>query len=623
MSHTITQPCSDKPATVDHYMAIKFMRRAMVLSQPILLWIVTASLLGFIAVVVWRPFGWHTATHNTWVLVLLGTLCCSLAVAAYSVNSAQSWALLTAHVVVGGFLIRSVPVLVLPYPPQHDGYFYYVTLINLVDAHSLDGIFRNWYSDVGRQLHWPVLQLLSAQVSAWSGIPLSGTWRFLGPAVGSLTAVAVGLVAYNVYLSWRIAAIAGLLGSLSDLVLYYQSEYQPQGTAIVIFTFFIGMVVVSRSSARVGVRALTLLVGATFLFTHHASSLVLPLLLTPVLIVYYARRALPFLSDVKQRLANAPRHRGEESNWQAQFGSIIVILIVASLALHIYLSSDILKVALRTLDNPFLAATSRSTASGTAVEWISALRLGKYFLLALCILGMALALRRLSPSRTVLIMLTFSLFIAALVGDVLAPDGTTRFLALWYPFAAIFAASALVTMGSGPKYWTVLGSAVAVLMIGVYIGVGIADSQIPAYMFDNTPRSAGIWYGNELPQTNDIALAGRWLGRSTPKTARFAVDFATRMAPFFFGARSDSQIIYDPATADSYCRADYVVVDYKLEQGQFMQPRVTINYSQYPRVYDNGSVAVFRHVYGSLCSEDSKAVIGGTLSLLHRSSVRR
>jgi hypothetical protein len=582
------------------------------------LWVTTLCTLGFVGIVIWRPLSQYFWLHNAITLALLAATCLSLASAAFLVKTDRDWGLLAVHAVVIGFLVRGIPVLMLAYPPVHDGYFYFVSFLNIFEAHSLNGVYQGWYGDVGRQLHWPVLQLLTAQISYWSGIAPADLWRFLPPAIGSLTFIAVSLMAYSVFEDWRIASIAGLLGSFSDLVISYQSEYQPQGVAIVVFTFLTYMVLTSRASTKVGARTLTLCVGAAFLFTHHASSLVLPGLLSPALLMPSIGRTWNKLTAQLSSSHRLPirmsKNVAAEIELIGQFGTVVAVLVVAALTMHIYLSIDILQVTLHSISNPLILTATSGPAEWTnpSLWWLNTLRQIKYILLILGAIGVALTLRRPSTTKIALIMLMGGLSVASFLGIYVLPAGTTRFLALWYSFIAIFAAVALASLGRAAGAWRSARSGIAILVIGGYMAGSITNAQIPAYLLDGLPRSTWVWYGNEMPRTDRMEQAGHWLDIHTPANARYGVDFATRMAPFFFAHRSADASVFNAKTFGQYCTVDYLIVDHTLDQDGFMQPRINIDYGIYPRIYDNGSIAVFQRLPGSPCYKSTVEPQKGT-----------
>jgi hypothetical protein len=565
------------------------------------LWVAAVGLPLFISVVIWRPFGSNGDVHNLVVLACLVATSIALATASLAVRTGRDWALLGGHALIAGFLVRSIPVVLLPYPPLHDGYYYFVSAINVAEEGSLSPVLANWYSQVGQQLHWPLLQLLTTQLSSWSGTPLVELWRFLPPALGSLTFVAVSLVTYAAFEDWRIASVAGLLATFSDIVLFYQMEYQPQGLAITLFTFFVYTVLLSRSSSAPGVRLIALIVGAAFLFTHHASTLALAALLLPVLFLTLAAR-LVLSYGLSERLPRLIRVSGgivtSATSQLMPFLSIAVLLVVASISLHVYYSTEIFRAALAELDpSTWFSASTGSGPQPTALVYL--LRLGKFLLFPLALVGVVATVRLHRPSSYLLAVLFASLSLGALASSIIVPGAGSRLLALWFPFAAVFAAYALTLVARS----SISSRTVVVLAIATYCAIGVIDAQLPAlpYLFQGVARSEGAWFGNALPRTDRTALAGTWLVNHAEKHSTFAVDFSTRMAPFYFGRIPDSQVIYNPAEAEGYCAADYLVVDYGLSTGGFMHPSIDINYSLYPRVYDNGSVAILRRDPATAC----------------------
>jgi hypothetical protein len=541
--------------------------------------------------VVWRPVAAGTV-HNLIVGVALLTLALALVRASVEVKTARGWLLVGAHALLIGFLVRSLPALVLQHPPLHDTYFYLASLLNVTEANTLDPVYSGWYSQVGQQLNWPVLQLLTAQVASWSGADPIDVALYLPAAFGSLSYFALGLLAYVAFATWRVAALAGVFGGFVDGLLYFQSEYQPQGLALLTVFFFLFLLVASRASPSIRARSLMILVGAALLFTHHGSTLLLPILVGPLLV----------LPIVARRVLLVARADGTGA-WHAvmkvvaglaEYGSVSVLLIVATIALHLYYYDAIIRFIVASVD-PSALFQGGSTVGPSPELWFSALRATKYVLLAICLLGIWRTLRSPTANPVLLGVLSSSLIAGALISLAAFPGGALRFFAMALPVATIFGAYALV--GTNPRrsrQGRVLQlGALALGALSVVGGIANAQSPSVAYLFADPPRSAGAWYGGALPRTDLVALAGQWLGKNDTPERIYAVDFSTAMAPFFFGHISDTRMIVGGPDPRRICRANVFVVDYPLTAEGFMEPRLRFSSIDLDRAYDNGSVAIF------------------------------
>lgn len=559
------------------------------------LWVATLFILAFMFVVVWRPFGDNAVLHNITILLSLFFGCGALVVAATQIETIADWALFAGHILIVGFLLRCISVLVLPYPPLFDGYFYFTTLLNIVEGNTLEPVYRLWYGGTRQQLNWPILQLITAQMHVWTGTSVEELFRFLPPAIGSLTFVIVSLVAFKALPDWRFASLAGLLGSTGDLVLYYQNEYHPQGLAVVYFMFLLLMLMYAGQIQRLGARLILLIVVATFAFSHHGSSLGLPLTLAPlVFLPVVAGRFNGGIQGVLRRLSIpeivSPRVF-EAILLIKSFRGMILLIITVCVTVHLYIFSDILAFMTRdflaTATGDISGVPSHLETRAVPPWWIIALRWAKYPLLLLSLMGFVFALRRPSTEKLLLIIPTAVLMVVSLAGS----SGTTRFLAFWYCLAAITAAWGLVLI---TKNWTgnLLLRAIIVFGMCVYMLVGVVNQQIPAFVFEQLPRNVSVRYGNALPRTDRMALVGRWVANKTPESSRYATDFSTHIGLFFFGRIDDQAFINVGSAPVDFCYADYYIVDYELSDGGFLGNRIPIDVSHVPRVYDNGSMEV-------------------------------
>ncbi|GEM_PF-3876631 len=566
-------------------------------------WVMVLGFVVFAYLVVRRPFQSDPSVQNLAVLIDLLIATLSTGIAAASVRSGRSWVIFSAHLVVAGFLVRLIPSLILSLPPYQDPYPYFSTFLIAWRSKSFSPTSFSWFKATPAELHWPLLQSLTVEIRAWTGMSLTDLIILVPPALGALTCVAASLVAYSVYRSWRTAAIAGLLVSFTDVVIFYQSEYHPQGVALLTFSLLIYLILESRAALRLGASILTLLVAGAFLLTHHASALVVPLVLLPLL-------AIPFLA----RLVTTYGSEG----WLARFKlremlkdldmgpferlvPIVLLLVVCGLSMQIFLSNSILLLVVHQFDRGGLPIANAST--GTSL-WLLLLRFGKYLLLPISFVGLFLSARRMDAKRLILLVLAVGL--AAASAPALATGSTSidRIISFWALFASVLAAFGLTRWLPGALGIRRWAGALAVGAIAIYSSLGILDAQIPAFYLSHTPRVRGLFYGNALPNSRSIALAGHWVRYHIPRTAYVDTDFATRVGVFFFGRIPFNQAIYTPLRVPwrDYCKASYVVVDPAMDRGFDMPGPVPINYSGYARIYDNGSVVVYQRQRGQTCT---------------------
>lgn len=558
------------------------------------LWAVALAMACLIFLVAWKPTT-NPAVHNGLVIAALLAAAVALVRASLQVATDRTWLLVGVHAALLGLFVRLLPAILLGPLPLHDGYYYLVSTMNITSLGTLDPVLVSWYGEIEQQLNWPVMHLLAAQLTVWTGIPPDELSRYVPALLGCLTYFAIGLLAYEVFQSWRIAAVAGTLGSFADSTLYYQMEYHPQGMAILSALVFLCLLLASRRIADIKARLLLLIVGGAFLFTHHASTLIMLMIAAPLL-------ALPRLGGWLGGIGRLRNHRRIAMFATAlqdfgAFGSLLTLLLVATIALHTFYSDAIARAVINRLTPDEVAPMGSSTPA----LWLTILRSPKYALLLLTAIGMWLTLRRASSAQRLLIALALVLLAGAAIAQAAIPDGSVRLLAVTYPIAAIFASVVLVRIAERvvAQRVVVAHRVIALAATGgaaLFIAAGIANSQgtsLPYLMID-PPRSAAAWYGGALPRTDRMALAGDWIRRYDSDGRVYAADFATLMGVFYYGRVPTSRIFRGGPEAAAYCAADVLVVDYDLEAEELMDERVATDEGGLSKVYDNGSVAVYQ-----------------------------
>ena len=262
------------------------------------------------------------------------------------------------------------------------------------------------------------------------------------------------------------------------------------------------------------------------LFTHHASSLVLPQVLGALLLAPLAARLLLPLSSAS---GSTKRSKGalalleswlHDARLLSSYSSVIFVLLVASMYMHITLSSDILRIALHSFESPFsFAYTSTAGKRVPILWWIYSLRLTITFILLTGAGGVIMALTQSTPPRLAVVLVMVGLLLSGATSLGIQGQATPRILALWYPFGAVFSASLLASGLPASCRASRIRRVVPTVLIACYVGAAIVDAQIPAYLLENAPRSGQTTYGDALPRVDRLELAGKWLMKNTPEDA--------------------------------------------------------------------------------------------------------
>ncbi len=145
------------------------------------------------------------------------------------------------------FIARAIPNLRLSYPPLHDPYYHYVCTLNVLRYKTLKPVLGWWYSRVNTQLHWPDMHLLTTALGHITDIDIMKLFRFQESVMGMIFFFAVFILAKTVTNSDRIAMLSALFASISYIIIFYQSEYHSQGSAIVLLILLLYTFIKSRS----------------------------------------------------------------------------------------------------------------------------------------------------------------------------------------------------------------------------------------------------------------------------------------------------------------------------------------------------------------------------------------
>jgi len=176
------------------------------------------------------------------------------------------------------FITRALPTLRFTYQPLSDPYYYFICTLNVVNYGTLDPVLSWWYGIIQQQLIWPNLHLIGSFLMDLTGIHSIELLRYVLPMTGIFFFLGVFLLAKEVTGNTKIALLAGLFSATGDTVLFYQSEYHPQGLAFVYFVFLTAMMIRYYSRPKLVNGALMFTYVIAFSFSHHFSSMFISLL---------------------------------------------------------------------------------------------------------------------------------------------------------------------------------------------------------------------------------------------------------------------------------------------------------------------------------------------------------
>jgi len=498
-------------------------------------------------------------------------------------------------------IARAIPHLRLPYPPLHDPYYYFVTTLNIVQHGTLEPIMKWWYSQIDMQLHYPTLHILTASLTKVTGIDPMLFARFLMPALGSLFFLGVYLLAKEITKNIRISLLAVLFSSLIDVLIFYQSEYHPQGLAFTVFIFSLYAFIKFHKNHDLAHLLLFGMFMILLLLTHHFTSIFVALILILYLVLLVAYN-LAFKENVKlSSIINIYKTD------ILAIGSYLVLILAYNLVYYKQVARNFYTMAARPFTYSSILIVLSILFCILLIGGIILIRRNKEFLRNLLtnrsvitvIITIAIVstlylyyrnitspLHSFFIYKVFLFMLAFIyiiryglwvkqtnlnrsmiLFLSIILSGVLGFYSINRFpvdrvIGFSAPFASIFASMILYRFSNGGRINKGLLSRsrkllLITLVTSVLFTASFFNSQIPAFFFKDSKIDTSYWYSNTLPSMEEYKVAGEWLGKHTSSKARYGVEFDTRTIPFFYGKRSTSTITYEPTSYSD----DYILVN--------------------------------------------------------------
>jgi len=449
------------------------------------------------------------------------------------------------------FIARAIPNLRLSYPPLHDPYYHYVCTLNVLRYGTLKPFLGWWYSGVNTQLHWPDMHLLTTVLRHITDIDIMQIFRFQEPVIGMIFFLAVFILAKTVTKNDMIAMLSALFASISDIIIFYQSEYHPQGFAIVLLILMLYAFIKSRSRLinNIYFRYVALIFCTAFMLSHYFTPLFLALIFSMYLTVLLIVRALsPYV--IRDKFYKIVEN--------IKSGYIFpIIVIVSALAYHfvVYMMPVENSTRVVPLEHFIRMAISELALHSHLIPirqpdvplLTSILRSSKWGLFILAIISILWIIKTKNTNEFRLAVLFICIvFAGAIEYYVIAALALDRIISFYIPFAAVF--GSLTFFRFRDDWFRDIQKnkkmMLALLISSILITCGFFNSQTPAYFFQDSKLNTYYWYSNTLPPTNEYKAAGNFINKTINETSFYYVNGDCLEIPFYFAGVSDQNFLY-------------------------------------------------------------------------------
>ena len=503
----------------------------------------------------------NSLVTNALFLALLSILAALLVYGSFLIKESRDVYLLLPQTLMIAFVVRAAPNLRLAYTFLHDPYFHYITATNTLNFGVTNAGLSWWYSNIYTQLLFPLMHLLTVTTVLTSGIDIGLLFRFQEPVLGALFVLAVFILARLALKNDGQALLSALIALGAQSVIFFQSEYHPQGLAFIYFAFLVyAFLKIGETKNRLMYGPFLVFLGALVL-SHAFSSLFVGLfalfvglfVIGIVLISPVLARAPGVLPEFRKLLRDVSR---DYTIW----------LLIAALAVtyqawgSFRFFREMIGMAQST-PPPIQLLTVGQTVPlsytfSNAVQYIWLLLAG---------VSLVLTVRTQSRIRVKCAILTAALLVVGLVGWWAAAIPVDRIIGFYTPLGALFVALTVFSIKDQwfPSVNKSLKTGLLIVLICLPIVAGVTNSQVPAFFFKDSNVNTFYWSSNDLSSANRQNTTGTWIYQHVPdQKAIINSEFDTLPAVFYFGIHP-AYVYSSNVSADylSYVRAQYVVVN--------------------------------------------------------------
>jgi len=464
---------------------------------------------------------------NFLIIAVLTVLLGILVLEPFQLKTTNELYLVLPHYILFAFITRVLPTLRFTYQPLSDPYHYSICTLNIVDYGTLDPVLSWWYGQVQQQLTWPNLHLVGSFLMDLTGIHSIEFLRYVAPMGGTLFFLGVFLLAKEVTGNIKIALLAGLFAATGDSVIFYQSEYHPQGLAFVYFVFMIALLVryFSRPTPMNGF--LAIMCTIVFSLSHHFSSIFIGLL--SAFIIFYI---VFFDKKLSERFAF------KNSRPLQKLLVLWIIIAVTAFFNHIFTYPAFWTIIRKTLDKSEVSPRGALLTMGSQVPLqVSFLNSMKYCLLLLGIISILYIYRSRNKKEFLCFLIVIGVVIAGVVGTFIAFIPVDRLIGFYIPIIALFAALTVyrfyndwfVHWSKQLKLIIILGVSLMILLAGPL------NFYAPALIFHDSSSNPYYWHSNDFSGFSTYGVPGDWIKDYTLQRSIFTIYNNLDMIPYFYG----------------------------------------------------------------------------------------
>ncbi|WP_019176652.1 glycosyltransferase family protein [Methanomassiliicoccus luminyensis] len=459
------------------------------------------------------------------------------------INKLSELAIFLPAALVMVFLIRAIPNIILGYPPLEDPYYHYVCATNVLQYGTIQPHMSWWYYQADMQLTWPMMHILTAQLVEMTGLDAMFFFRFFSPIVGTAFFLGLFTLAYMFTRHFGMALLAGLIGSMGSTVIFYQSEYHPQGLALVFFVFILYGFLKTRERYDVPFIIMSSLFILSFILTHHFSTLFLALVFLVFIALGLVANKIPLLKDMFGFLSKDVR--------------FLLPISIIVLIFSIYTNPDMVELLLNWTIN-LKPVSGLSTAPQVTTPLLTViLNFSKWIPILIVLLTVPFILNGKDKNLKRLLVIVTLIFVIGALGLFLIFLPLDRLLAFSMPIVAVICSITVLRLVRPKIYPRKVALTLCTIAIIFAIVAGMLASQMPAYFFKSSGTDPYYWYGNDLPDAVDTGMAGQWSIENIERNRTYGVSFSTWSIPFYYGKNPNMNI----GGIDDRDHYDYVVVN--------------------------------------------------------------
>ncbi|ADE05119.1 hypothetical protein JK354_19685 [Haloferax volcanii] len=425
------------------------------------------------------------------------------------------------------FFARSIRYIRTPFPMLWDPYTHMAAATNILRTNQILPATPEWTTVLYKTSFWPMLYTLSAEITRITSIDTQIVHNYLLPFTGVVFFLVIYIFSRRIAGLGYYSLVGALVSSFASNVIFYQSEFHPQGFSLLFLAMFLYFYSLNSDQPQPRLKLLEAVTLVGFLFSHYFSPLFLSMVGAGAVCLLILRTSLGQYFGMRSiNSSNLVRYEP------------LLLLGVVILFYHLWSPAPHLEYYLQLALTASPDSTSLTTTDKLFIS--DMVRRVKWVILAISLPGLAYSIWKGEKSQLIVAAFIFSLLGIGVLGRFGIFLEVGRTVTFYSSIVGVMCALSLkyihtleIDINLPVSLSALISLGISILLVISFIG----GHFVPAYYFHSVDEHEGYYNNNQVASMEQYQPAGYWFKEYSTSEYQAISDTRsfTGTIPFYWG----------------------------------------------------------------------------------------